>query len=482
MPSASLVTNGQEPGPTGLDIPCMFTPDCNTGAVRRKVISHMFGRNKLCTRMIPTHVWVHYCRKHYQRVRYRNGVEYSKLQVGLVLDQVKRVQAWSDENKANSRPGVVRDWSLSIRKREQKRLEDKSVKRDGEDDSDHEGGATIDGAVLNGTAVPSWLLAKCGSGYRTPQIEAIITQLKTEIWDGRLQQIPDIELLPNITDDDPVTTPQRKVTQKRKSAAGSTHRRTQSMGVGLQPEALPPVRRVSQANDYLRHNVEHESHLGKRQRIADTRIERAAMPGMRRIHGLPHRPAFSNIRENQSEDTYYEQESPVPVQTNGDVDAVYTSMQRPLHCRSYSDDSFAENTSYARLSTLSRSAISCDNHGLSPAHTISDNVDYNATTDSHTVFQQPSNQPAVDNHSRPFEEEPHPLRVDTPSCSPQLRPLSHHARHQSSPNNIGMIAHGFRNGSKIPQPTGDPRSGSLSRHYFSSVVPSRVMKEDTSPF
>ena len=53
-------------------IHCMHIDNCDTQAPYRKAISHIFGRNKLCTRSIPDFVWVHYCRKHYQRmVRHR---------------------------------------------------------------------------------------------------------------------------------------------------------------------------------------------------------------------------------------------------------------------------------------------------------------------------------------------------------------------------------------------------------------------------
>ncbi|KAF7174093.1 hypothetical protein CNMCM6106_008200 [Aspergillus hiratsukae] len=43
-----------------------------SGGNPRKLISHIFGRNKTSTKLFPAHVWVHYCRKHYQRARYRS--------------------------------------------------------------------------------------------------------------------------------------------------------------------------------------------------------------------------------------------------------------------------------------------------------------------------------------------------------------------------------------------------------------------------
>ncbi|KAL4775759.1 hypothetical protein BDW60DRAFT_204324 [Aspergillus nidulans var. acristatus] len=39
----------------------------------RKVISHIFGRKKKVTQQIPPWICVYYCRRHYQRARYRAG-------------------------------------------------------------------------------------------------------------------------------------------------------------------------------------------------------------------------------------------------------------------------------------------------------------------------------------------------------------------------------------------------------------------------
>ncbi|KAK4213169.1 hypothetical protein QBC37DRAFT_464235 [Rhypophila decipiens] len=57
------------------------------------------------------HLWVHVCRKHYQRARYRNAVEYAKLQCTLIRAQIDRVQAWSNANKESGHPDAMKDWS-----------------------------------------------------------------------------------------------------------------------------------------------------------------------------------------------------------------------------------------------------------------------------------------------------------------------------------------------------------------------------------
>ena len=87
---------------------------CSTGSTHlRKVISQFFGRNKRETRAIPEHFWVKWCRKHYQRQRYRRDV-WVKLQLGLINDMIDQLEDY----------GKVRGWTVTIRKTEEKKLRD----------------------------------------------------------------------------------------------------------------------------------------------------------------------------------------------------------------------------------------------------------------------------------------------------------------------------------------------------------------------
>ncbi|KAE8164002.1 hypothetical protein BDV40DRAFT_124989 [Aspergillus tamarii] len=106
--------------------PCEFTTPCpaatdddsKTNNPRRKVISHIFGRNKYATKRFPDHVWVHYCRQHYQRARYR--VDWPVTQCELLMVVLGRMERW----------GGVSGWEVVLRKREVERL--KVVKHGGE--------------------------------------------------------------------------------------------------------------------------------------------------------------------------------------------------------------------------------------------------------------------------------------------------------------------------------------------------------------
>lgn len=78
----------------------------------RKVVSHVFGRNKTCTREMPRNLWIFWCRKHYQRMKYRAEKDTGNWhirQLGLVRKQLKIFDDW----------GLVRFWTITLRKAEQ---------------------------------------------------------------------------------------------------------------------------------------------------------------------------------------------------------------------------------------------------------------------------------------------------------------------------------------------------------------------------
>ncbi|KAH8602220.1 hypothetical protein B0O99DRAFT_588434 [Bisporella sp. PMI_857] len=355
---------------------CMYIPNCDTESQLRKAISHIFGRNKMCTRLIPQLVWVHYCRKHYQRSRYRNPKEYAKLQCNLVQEQIRRIHNWSETNAANGEPGVVQDWGLSVRKREAKRLEDaKNKKRRAatldHDVSDDESRSTD---FVPPTAVPQWLLDSCGKGYTTQQILEIFNRLHAAVLQDLIPQFPDIEILPNIVTDQDVPKSPKGYT-KRDQQPFHSHRRSQSLGVSISSS-----RRASQsswsAEDLTygfpaqkRHRINGwvEDSIAEQFQPAFARNDRQIEAG-RRVQQLPHRPVFANIEENQiieepsngyvlKDPSYgnsgksYEQpllKAPVPQRYNGQSMAVHLersneelrTAKRPAHHRSQSDMGF----------------------------------------------------------------------------------------------------------------------------------------------
>ncbi|OJD14673.1 hypothetical protein AJ78_04996 [Emergomyces pasteurianus Ep9510] len=95
--------------PLGVQTLCQFSGEaCSTESHHyRKVISHIFGRNKKCTVGIPEYVWIYYCRKHYQRARYRTA-EWPFRQCDLAIDTLRNMRSW----------GGVESFNLQLRRRE----------------------------------------------------------------------------------------------------------------------------------------------------------------------------------------------------------------------------------------------------------------------------------------------------------------------------------------------------------------------------
>ena len=98
-----------------IDTKCVAVSTCvaNSGD-HRKVVSHIFGRNKVCTRDLPNNLWIFWCRKHYQRFKYsaEDAEKWHTVQLGLVRNQLQVFEDW----------GEVRTWTITLRKAEQDAL------------------------------------------------------------------------------------------------------------------------------------------------------------------------------------------------------------------------------------------------------------------------------------------------------------------------------------------------------------------------
>ena len=196
------LSHSYEPGATSGQGPrCSYTEDCTTDSPLRKVVSHIFGRNKLCTRQIPKNAWVHYCRKHYQRSRYRNPRGFALLQCDLVRKQIDRLQLW----------GGVTDWMVKVRKREEERLNRESaemtaapltqVGRRGP--TRNIAGQAVDRLGLVGPRLLNgswaWLVHCTGTGKTTMEVLQILDRIEQEIASSG-SNFPDVEILPNVVE------------------------------------------------------------------------------------------------------------------------------------------------------------------------------------------------------------------------------------------------------------------------------------------
>ncbi|KAI9039383.1 putative pathogenicity factor [Aspergillus affinis] len=199
----------------------------------RKLITHIFGRNKLSTRLFPPSVWVHYCRKHYQRARYR-APNWAVAQVDLVFVSLERMGVW----------GGVRVFEVVLRKRamdlwadegEEEGLEEgEGGDQDHEDDDDVDAGemrrkrkrqtavASRGQGKVGGRgipkrkkptipkgSVPSWLREHLGPNKSFAEVRTMLEQLRTYLKEQERRRqgsskatkktqlrFPDIEILP----------------------------------------------------------------------------------------------------------------------------------------------------------------------------------------------------------------------------------------------------------------------------------------------
>ncbi|SCN78868.1 uncharacterized protein FFB20_15192 [Fusarium fujikuroi] len=203
---------------------CMAVPECNTDSVPRKVISHIFGRNKVCTRRIPERVWVCMCRKHYQRIRYRTGIRFSYTQINLVYEQIIRMIFWSrgleNASRTNQEGITIRSWTFSIRRREVKRLADTNSR----------------------DPIPHWIMQSLGEGKTHDEILDVIERLCQEIDHGDLREVPPVEFLPEVVD--AFTNPPAQV-QIHQTSASSQSSRSSLMAGEAVPSPLPFVKESS---------------------------------------------------------------------------------------------------------------------------------------------------------------------------------------------------------------------------------------------
>ena len=173
---------------------CQYTSQCNTGSRDyRKVISHIFGRNKKCTTQIPDSCWIIYCRKHYQRTRYRTTKaqrqNYFLIQFDNLARQLTKMEEW----------GGVRSWEIGLRKKEREILnaEDSALAQL------QTTGASIDNeTVARVHRCPDrYLLAYVGDNKTYADVRHFTRAVEREVERTGATQLPGFELLPDIIPD-----------------------------------------------------------------------------------------------------------------------------------------------------------------------------------------------------------------------------------------------------------------------------------------
>ncbi len=396
---------------------CMYIDDCDTDSPQRKAISHIFGRNKMCTRMIPEHLWVHLCRKHYQRCRYRDQNKWAKVQCDLVQLQIRRIHDWSLENQHDPNGIRLVGWSLTMRKREKVRREKAALaKRKREEDGDVEEKAAEQDLLdleYNSvqTQVPDWLVKHCDQEFNTQGILAIFNRLHQEVLDGHVgPQFPDIELLPNLITPEDIPKAKKATTVGPKKA----HQRSQSM--------IIPSSHESRFRD----------HSQKRQRREELTPERV-------LHSLPvrqavRRPTYPSIHEDVETGYGPQTLAPQPQSRRFDSNAITSQLEsggfqprsRPTHQRSQSEF-YSGHQTYMRSPPSSYRSSHTSHQSISEYPHHAPHFDSRGSHDEYEYQQMTSNHEAA--RYRHYDSPPR--RVPT-EYEQRERAFGHH-RHSSTP-------------------------------------------------
>jgi hypothetical protein len=196
-------------------IGCIIQSGCDLdGKDFRKIVSHVFGRNKKCTSQIPPQHFIWYCRKHYQRLRYHSGPTWASMQIGLVRKQLALLDSW----------GGVQEWVIALSESAKKRLNQDNAElakraKDGKNSSDA-------GAVFTNSAKPlpgdpiRFLVTYLGRKKTYRDVCTVVDVIERE-FERRAQAghtapetFPPVEFLPSIDDIRYPTKAQREKAKK----------------------------------------------------------------------------------------------------------------------------------------------------------------------------------------------------------------------------------------------------------------------------
>ena len=141
----------------------------------RKVISHLFGRNKVCTRQIPEDLFEKIPRKRYQRLRYIES-KWAFRQLEFLRAQLKKMEKW----------GGVRSWAIELKAAIKTQIEQEDAK--------------VAGSSSGNSCAERFLLPHLGSGKSFRRVYLAIDAIEEDL-NGRVEKnrrFPGVEFLPNI--------------------------------------------------------------------------------------------------------------------------------------------------------------------------------------------------------------------------------------------------------------------------------------------
>ncbi|MCJ1471472.1 hypothetical protein MMC13_000111 [Lambiella insularis] len=168
-----------------MEFRCTFVEGCVLDSPDRKVISHFFGRNKKCTRAIPESVWAPFCRRHYQRTRYRNVDNFGGVQMDLVRRTVENLQVW----------GGVANFELILRKRAMQAIRQEEF-GDDKQETLHAAGVQPSPDLATKRNTETWLVPYLGKNKAFEDILEFVDLIEEHVKEHNCKP-PEFEILPS---------------------------------------------------------------------------------------------------------------------------------------------------------------------------------------------------------------------------------------------------------------------------------------------
>lgn len=172
--------------------------DCRTDCFNmRKIVAHIFGRNKACTAQIPEHCWVEWCRKHYQRLRHRMLEQgWIFLQINCLKTQLGRMEEW----------GQVQSWTILLQHKFQEELDREVAAQKPEDEAGFPSNSTKTTVTAQDdhanehtkTSPNRFLHVFLGEKKTFHDVYAVIGAVENAANEGRLVSFPPLQFLPLI--------------------------------------------------------------------------------------------------------------------------------------------------------------------------------------------------------------------------------------------------------------------------------------------
>lgn len=199
-------------------VTCSFG-NCTLKSPFRRTISAFFGRNKKGGRDVPVGIWLHICRKHYQRTKYRDKDKYVNAQCDRIETQFDRLEEWSQATLEADQGPHIDYWTITLGKKEadyqasqknadaakakaaQGKGKGKAPAQEEDEDKPFIKEEAIDEIFDEEDNIwhaPAWLVTLLGRRLSFEEIRKVFARLRLETQSIPNRTLPQVEFLPHL--------------------------------------------------------------------------------------------------------------------------------------------------------------------------------------------------------------------------------------------------------------------------------------------